>query len=328
MLRRSPLWLLAAAAAAVAAFSFFPQYRLVSPMDQAALPQAAAYLIVFGAGDKQPAAWDGSIRLSGGQILNIQGWRFSGRDSTDQRWNWKLSTRYGPATGGGAPGPLLENGILVTAALADPSARFTVDTVQGSFSFAAQKISYASLKPFLNKRVLVEQIQPTFQLTSSEEEQDHPALAQSGDDVWLSYVGFVHGNRAQAVTGFASEPENFDFLARPAGGDQVFLMHYSKSKRTWSQPLPVSAPKQDVMRTAVAVDAQQRVWVLWSANQDGNFDIYARSYSQGKWSATQRLRSPGSKGRSAISRSSPPERGLECSRAKMIFRSFPRLCRR
>ena len=35
------------------------------------------------------------------------------------------------------------------------------------------------------------------------------------------------------------------------------------------------AAGQDVMRAAVAVDGSKRVWVFWSANQKGNFDIYA-----------------------------------------------------
>jgi hypothetical protein len=57
----------------------------------------------------------------------------------------------------------------------------------------------------------------------------------------------------------------------------------------------VSAKGQDVMRAAVAVDGSKRVWVLWSANQKGNFDIYAASSdgsSKGaKWSSPVRVTS-------------------------------------
>ena len=86
-------------------------------------------------------------------------------------------------------------------------------------------------------------------------------------------------------------PANFDSYARPAGGDQVFLLTYSKSKRAWSEPQPVSPPKQDIMRAAVAVDGQKRVWVFYSANREGNFDIYARSLAGGRWSSEIRLTS-------------------------------------
>ncbi len=43
------------------------------------------------------------------------------------------------------------------------------------------------------------------------------------------------------------------------------------------------------MRTALAVDVGKRVWVIWSANQKGNFDLYAKLYSGGKWSSVARL---------------------------------------
>ncbi len=287
--RRSWLLLLIVMVAVVTALSLYSQYQQSPSSGEVTMPEARSHLIVFGNGDKAPAVWDGRVTLSSGQILSIQGWRFSGQDTTDQRSNWKVSTRYGPATGNQTQGPLLENGLLVTATFADPAARFSVETLQGSFSFTAEEITYGSLKPFLNKRVLVEQVPVTQQLTTSEEEQDFPAVAQSGDDVWVSYVQFVHGDRSQAQGAFSKDPGSLDFLARPVGGDQVFLMNYSKSKRVWSEPIPVTATKQDVMRTAIAVDRQQRVWVFWSANQDGNLDLYARFYAQGKWSARLRL---------------------------------------
>jgi len=128
------------------------------------------------------------------------------------------------------------------------------------------------------------------QLTSSTEEQDYPSIAQDGDAVYVSYVEFVHSNRSQEKRKkMDTAPMDFDDYARPAGGDRVFLLTYSKSKRSWSAPAAVSAPKQDIMRTAVAVDGQKRVWVFWSANKEGNFDIYARSYAAGRRSPEIRL---------------------------------------
>ncbi len=130
------------------------------------------------------------------------------------------------------------------------------------------------------------------QLTTSTDEQDHPAIAQSGGTVYVSYVEFVHSDRqAEMVRSFTAPPASFDFLARPVGGDQVFLLTYSKSGRTWSKPVAVSAPKQDIMRAAVAVDGQKRVWVFWSANKNGNFDIYAKFEAGGNWSPEMRLTS-------------------------------------
>jgi hypothetical protein len=46
-----------------------------------------------------------------------------------------------------------------------------------------------------------------------------------------------------------------------------------------------------VFRTAIAVDGKQRVWVFWAGNRNGNYDIYAKSLSGGKWSSEMRLTS-------------------------------------
>ncbi len=132
----------------------------------------------------------------------------------------------------------------------------------------------------------------TTRLTNSPEDQDYPASAQAGDNVYVAYVQFSHSNRElERRKGFQVAPQNFDFLARPTGGDQVLLLTYSKSKRTASPPVAVSAPKQDIMRTAIAVDGRGRVWVFWSANKNGNFDIYAKSMQSGKWGSELRLTS-------------------------------------
>jgi len=258
------------------------------------MPQAAAFRILLGVGDRESTVWDGKVSATGARIVSIQGWRFAGNDASDYRSSWKASTRPGlpPAAArqAGKPGPVVENGVIVTARLEDSQARFTVETAQGNFVFAAAELPYGAVGPYLKNRVLVERVPNSLQLTVSDEEQDFPAVAARGDDVYVSFVEFVHGDRAQVVEGqFREAPKSFDFLARPAGGDQVLLQHYSKSQRVWSPSIEVSAAQQDVMRAAVAVDSSQRVWVIWSANRNGNFDLYAKSYAGGKWSPEMRL---------------------------------------
>jgi hypothetical protein len=185
---------------------------------------------------------------------------------------------------------MVANGVIVTAQLDDPNARFDVKTAQGSFSFHSQEIAYGQAKPLLDGRVQVERGPSVTELTTSPEEQDFPAIAQSDDAVYVSYVEFTHSDRKQEMRrAFDQASKDFDFLARPAGGDQVLMLRYDKATRTWSQPIAVSSPKQDVMRTAVAVDRQKRVWVFWSANKDGNFDIYGRAYAGGRWSPEVRI---------------------------------------
>jgi hypothetical protein len=261
-------------------------------------PGAIAFRIVLGVDDKESTAWDGSVTVTPGKVTSIQGYRFTDGDSTDSKSSWKVSTRRSVGAGAAAkakakaPERVLDNGVLVAVSGEDPAARIDIKTTQGAFSFRAQEVPFGVEKEFLNGRALVDRVPVTLQLTTSEEEQDFPAIAQSGDSVYVSYVEFVHGDRSlELARQLTKAPEDFDSLARPVGGDQVFLLTYSKSKRTWSEPVAVSAPKRDVMRTAVAVDGQKRVWVFWSANKDGNFDIYAKSFAAGHWSSEMRLTS-------------------------------------
>lgn len=294
------LLLLATAAAAIGAFYLLPpltftaQSSLPKPVE---MPSVVTFRVLMGVGDTQPTVWNGGVTPSGAEIDSIRGWRFQGQDSTDYKATWRLSTRRGPAGAAAkkkkATAAVQDNGVLIAARMGAGDARFNVKTEQGEFSFAASEVVYGEQQSALNGRVLIDRVPATRQLTTSEEEQDFPALAQSGDDVYLAYVEFVHGDRSKALPNqMRREPENFDALARAVGGDQVKLMHYSKAKRAWDNLEAVTATGQDIMRAAVAVDGQKRVWVIWSAFRDTGYDIFARFKGpDGKWSAEQRVTS-------------------------------------
>lgn len=286
-----------ALAVAIALFGLYPlvKSRAQTQRNSAIrMPETTTFRILLGVGDTQPTAWDGRVKLTGGKVVSIRGWRFAGEDSSDYQSSWKASTRSVPASAAmrraGLQGPVYENGVLIGALLDSPSARFEIETKEGSFSFTAQELPYGETKSVLSGRAVIDRVPSSVQLTTSAEEEDFPAVAQRGDDVYVAYVEFTHSNRAKeaaAMTG--SEALTFDDLARPAGGDRVMLQHYSRTKNVWDAPMPVSAARQDIMRTAVAVDGGKRVWVIWSANQKGNFDIYAKSLVKGKWSPAVRL---------------------------------------
>jgi len=275
-----------------AVMSVQPQNRRGQQLE---MPEAVGYRILLGLGDKQPTVWDGKISVSEGRVVSIQGWRFAETDSTDYRKRWKASTRHGVPTAaarqrGQKRGAIEENGVTVEVTAKSANTRFDVETAQGDFSFALGDVPYGETKTFLDGRVSVDRVPSTLQLTTSDEEQDFPAIAQSDEEVYVAYVDFVHGDRSQGwPRQMKEEPKSFDALARPAGGDQVRLLRYSKTKRTWNGPEEVTTPGQDCMRTAVAVDGGKRVWVIWSAYSEGNFDLFAKSYSDGKWSSQKRL---------------------------------------
>lgn len=277
--------------------------RLVFPQVAASAtpissPAMQSFVVALGVGDKAAAVWDGSITAAGGSILSIQGWRFTDTDaitSTPGVWSWKANTRMAPAgPNESGVGLFQENGIIVNLAASSTPVMLTVTTARhGAFSFSTQDIPFGVTTSFLAGGAAVTQIAAPLQLTSSEEEEDFPSMAQSGDDIYLAYTLFVHGSRAQAqAITTKTTITDFSFLTRRAGGDQIMLMHYSKSQRVWTGPFPVTNPGEDAMRDAVAIDGQGRAWIFYSTQRNGNFDIYARSaQANGAMSAEIRITS-------------------------------------
>ena len=78
----------------------------------------------------------------------------------------------------------------------------------------------------------------------------------------------------------------------PTGnGDQIRLVKFDGKQ--WSAPLPVTEPLLDLWKPTVTVGGAGRVWVAWSQNVGGNWDIYRRSYdpAQNQWSPIERVTS-------------------------------------
>ena len=254
-------------------------YPAVSPLAASiSSPASQTFLIILGVGDKVDTNWDGSITAAGGTIQKIDGWRFTAADSISGTSSWKLTARTAPPGPSATTGPMQENGVIVTAAASSTSVTFDVKTGHGNFTFASTDVPFGTTKTFLNGSALVAQTAAPLQLSTSKEDDDFPAMAQSGDDVYLVYTEFTHGDRTQAV-GLNTKQTITDFtpFARPAGGDQILLMHYSKSQRVWTGPFPVTGTGEDAMRAAVAVDGQGLAWIIYSVQRNGNFDLYARS---------------------------------------------------
>jgi hypothetical protein len=93
---------------------------------------AIAFRIAFGAGDKEPAKWDGSLQVSGGQIARLEGWRFGSDDQIAANGSWKLSTEQSGPGVETALGPIAEKGVVVTVIGASEDTRADVETNYGA----------------------------------------------------------------------------------------------------------------------------------------------------------------------------------------------------
>src|SRR5580693_5853573 len=116
-------------AGALCFYPFLIQHAQEGRSKQIAMPETTTFRVMLGVGDREPTDWDGSVKVSGGQVVSIQGWRFVQNDSTDYKSTWKLATRRllpqnAAQKKGGQRGPIPENGVLIAATLSNPQAQF------------------------------------------------------------------------------------------------------------------------------------------------------------------------------------------------------------
>ncbi|MEO7143797.1 MAG: hypothetical protein ABI165_09885, partial [Bryobacteraceae bacterium] len=99
-------------------------------------------------------------------------------------------------------------------------------------------------------------------------QDDSPEIAASSDgSMWAAWLSFA-GDR-----------------------DDVGIRHYKDGK--WSSLLWVPGTSGDNWLPQVGVDASNRVWVVWSQQLAGNWDLYARRFDPApqEWGPLQRLTS-------------------------------------
>ena len=105
------------------------------------------------------------------------------------------------------------------------------------------------------------------EISQAGEHADWPAaaFAPSGD-LWVAWTAY-DGN----------------------GADQVKARRRTGSE--WQDILTVSPRAGDFLKASIAIQPDGRVWIAWSAQVDGNFDVYARSWHDGRWDPMARLTS-------------------------------------
>ena len=73
--------------------------------------------------------------------------------------------------------------------------------------------------------------------------------------------------------------------------DEVRLARYDTENQRWATWTQVPGVSGDVWRPRLAFDGEGRIWILWSQQVDGNFDLYGRWYDGTIFGPLQRLTS-------------------------------------
>ena len=214
---------------------------------RSSLPQEPfALRISFGHGEKTQERWTGTVTVREAEISESRGWLLRPEDRLSLH-TFDFETMRGRAR---RPDP---KGILLRGE-AGPAASIRVATNRGDFSFRISELIPGVELGFLDQGVQVSGLRSTSKLTDDSRDDDYPSVAVLDDTtawaVWQSYSG------------------------------QAEEIRLSKYENSWQTFTRVPGTSGDVWRPQVALDKEKRLWVVWSQQVEGNFDLYARALDE------------------------------------------------
>ncbi len=255
-----------------AALTFF----LLAACSAAAAP--TTFRIIFGVQSDRTTDFSGTIRLSSGEVLRIEPWRFVEGDEIRGTTGWKLEAKRtwfedqpdDPRPMMTAPAALnvMPAGVTVTVE-APGTASARIETAQGDFEIPLGRLRYDRRLTFLNGNAIA-QLTPTVERVSPPSETDpvehfdYPSVATASDGTtWVAWQGY------------------HDL------GDHLYVRHTDESG--WSETERLTSQKGDIFRTALGIDGEGRPWVIWSERSGREWDLYARRYEGRQWRSRQKL---------------------------------------
>jgi hypothetical protein len=240
------------------------------------------FRITLGLKDRAPTDWSGQVAVSGGEVTDIAGWRFEEKDRILDRSGWQGRTRNYIAPefryaieSPGLPRRLTPvqpwpNGIKLRIRGNDP--QITLSLAHGVIQFVATEVHLGEPREFLSGEVRVERLPANARVRTPPAETQHPAH----DDhpaFWVRYKTRKH---------------YLAWVAYQSAHDRVLVSERDGPDGTWSPPLEVDGPG-DHFRVAVAGTYSETIWIVWSCQREQQWNLYARSFKDGKLGGEVRL---------------------------------------
>jgi len=262
----------------------------------------------FGLTDKEATNWDGTVAVAPGKVALISGWRFLQQDAVEGTTGWKARTRPVVQQGRRSNNPgkagkgknaaandsgvaLSDNGVLLTFTDVTPESQVTIKTPQGEFAFKLADVPAGKLVEQLAGAIELQRTAAALPLTSEGGDDDYPSAAVAPDgSTWVTFTRFTPGlDRDERAKSYDKEPEDLRFLAKAPGADQLWLQQVRSGEK--AAPVALTPAGRDIYKSTVAIDGSGAVWAFWAENSAykafpenpaPSFDIWARSYKDGK----------------------------------------------
>jgi len=244
--------------------------------------------------------------VQGAKVVKREGYRFRTGDKLRKGNAWKASSRRAIRAPKGKPAitklePIASVGVVFHLEDVKEDATLTVELKdqEGDAPVVSLKeVLGGKAHTLWNGAAVVRLISTATPVETGKAEDDFPAAAYSPDGtLWVAYISYTvkEDKRRIEAPMLREQPEDFKSYYTPEYGDRLFVKYYRGG--VWSKPIPITEPGQDLARCAIAAD-KHFVWVVYSAQRQGNFDLYQRSIvyrSEGPkepldWSVSQETR--------------------------------------
>jgi hypothetical protein len=242
------------------------------------------FRIVVGLKDKEPADWQGEVKVDGGKLVSLVGWRFEAKDAVKGA-SWTCKTRnniaplerypiqdYAGKPKGKAELAPWPNGVHLSITGEAPSV--TVKLSQGTFTFRAKEILTGQAQTFLGGQIRVERL-PALSLA-------RPAAPLEGmvsayqDDYPALWIDPATNKQFLAWVSYHNEKTRVLVASRDGANDP------------WSEPLEVAA-QGDHFRVALTGTVGGTTWIVWSTNRNHAWNLVSRPLRDGKLGEARNL---------------------------------------
>jgi hypothetical protein len=242
-----------------------------------------AVLIEMGLLDQSPTPWPGRALVRGAKVVRREGYRFGADDKLTDPDGWKASSRRpvppGQLIAAARRARIATVGVVLHLADVAPGATLTVEAGDKlpRAQVALEDVLAGQARPLWDGKALVRRVATAMPVVTAATEDDFPAAAYGPDGtLWVTYISYTlkEERRRRGLPFIDEQPRDFKAYYTPEFGDQLFVKSYRKGR--WSEPLAVTGPREDLVRCAVGVEGSGQVWVVYSANRRGTYDLYAR----------------------------------------------------
>lgn len=267
----------------VIAFALQPANHFVLDWAKKASPGKPRVSIVleFGAKDVVGRDWSGSASVTGATVANREGYRFRNSDKLVGKDGWEVTSRPPIRAPKGKPAvtklePISSTGVVMHLEDVKPDAKIAVKIKDGEeATIAVADLLAGKTHALWKDTASVRLLTSANPVAATNKEEDHPAACYGPDGtLWVAYIAYTHRDPSRRIETVAmkQQPKDFGNFYQPNFAEQLFVKSFKDGK--WSEPIAITDAKQDFARCAIAATPNGDVFVVYSANRDGYFELY------------------------------------------------------